>query len=394
MPDYRPAIAIDTKVLFHPRRHDANTQVIDFTSPREAAHVAAGIRAVQTERFAITADTPFWQIAMRWMWAGSTTLKDTSFPSYRSDILLRLLPHVGHLPARFCDEDAYQSLFDQLGDAGASESMVRCSARTLGAICTWVAPESRWPLDRPPFGAVRLQRKVKEAAFKKARTLEETGPIRICHVPSWDEMIEFCADLRAAAVDRYGSDADYIGDLPLIQYVTSKRWGEALVAKASDFRLGECTVATTCQYDKRRRWEAGVVDPPTTITKNGSPRTSVIWEEAVGLLEPIVARAAERPGGYLFPRTNDQLHWDDRLYRLYQDTQRAVGYQYTSHFHRHAYVTWNLATVDEGGYGRSIRKVAEWIGHTRVSETSERYWHPTEDEPGWSRHLPGSRAAA
>lgn len=44
------------------------------------------------------------------------------------------------------------------------------------------------------------------------------------------------------------------------------------------------------------------------------------------------------------------------------------GYRWTSHAHRRAYISWNLATRDEGGYGCSPARVAQWVGHSDIQQ--------------------------
>ena len=73
-----------------------------------------------------------------------------------------------------------------------------------------------------------------------------------------------------------------------------------------------------------------------------------------------------------------------------REVATECGYPYTSHWHRHAYASLNLAPISDGGYDRGVPKVAEWLGDTPTSVVKT-YWHSVSEvvHTGWSRRRPG-----
>lgn len=101
--------------------------------------------------------------------------------------------------------------------------------------------------------------------------------------------------------------------------------------------------------------------------------------------------ASRRPVGLLLPLPPRLKTGTRQLQDLLKTAIDEHGYRWTSHAHRSAYISsWNLATRAEGGYGSSLARVAQWVGHSDTQLLTRRYWVPAGAEPDTS-HSPGER---
>lgn len=342
-------------------------------------------------------DSPLWTVMVAWMFYDAPRLSPGSFPSYAGDIKT-IDKAIGRTPLSAChDHVVYQQLFTALDQAGASESKRRCVARTLGSICTWAQGTKWWPHRHDMFGHGAARGKIKRSAFRAgaeadAKAGRTSPPIEAKDCPSVEETLAFCQTLRDVCTDRWGPNAGYLAGYPITQYVTGGRYLEVFAYEPSAFNLASScpTIDIRFQVNKYVPYEDG--RPSLKLPKNGAARRAGIWDWATEELERIVADACQHRRPFLFMAPSPDLSTFTRQFlSAYQVAQEAAEYPYTSHWHRHAYASFNLATPVEGGYGRSLKVVSGWLGHTKTDITASRYWHPQPAEQGWSSHRPGER---
>lgn len=384
-------------VMWRPHPNARKWQTWALGDPERSVYRARIIGDILDGHYAPAPDTPLWAVMVAWMLHDGPRLDPGSFPSYASDIR-KINDLVGTAPLRACvDTDVYQRLFDQLDATAASESARRAIARTVGAVATWAQGSAWWPYPTEMFGHHDRRRKIRKSAFDKGRdadTAADRTPTQITHdlCPTFDETVAFCTTLREMAADRWGPGARYLGDLPEVQYLTGGRFAEMLVTAPGDLHLDP--TSPRCRIDSQLNKAIPYVDGGGTrkATKNGKPRDVAIWAWATDELERIVADATQSRRHHLFGAPNGNIRYFARQYQdLYKQAAEAASYEYTSHWHRHAYASYNLATPAEGGYGRSLKAVSLWLGHSKTDLTAARYWHQVQPEQGWSDHRPGVR---
>lgn len=97
--------------------------------------------------------------------------------------------------------------------------------------------------------------------------------------------------------------------------------------------------------------------PNLAPTKNLASRDAQIWAWAYKqYLTPVLAKAAKRPGGLLFPLPPRLKAGKRRAQALYRAAMDAHGYPYTSHWHRATYITRNVAPPSRRPWARSGRR--------------------------------------
>jgi hypothetical protein len=399
------------QVLWLPHPNARKWHKWALTDPNSAAYRAPIIRSILDGTHEPNENSPLWTVMVAWMHHDGPRLDRNSFPSYVIDIRY-INQAIGLTPLKAChDTLQYQALFNALergeflksDDPGsesrspASESQRRCVARTLATICGWAQETSWWPHQHEMFGHATSRRKIRRSAFEKGRDADIAAGrvperIRWDTCPTFEATLIFSRTLTDVAVDRWGKKAAYLGSFPVTQYLTGARYGEGLAHRPTEFTLAgpEPRIWIPAQIDKNINYVNGC--PTLKTPKNGKERTAYIWESMVEVLEPIVADAEEhgRPHLYMSP-VPDLKTFPRQFIEVYALAAEVADYEYTSHWHRHAYASYNLASTAEGGFGRSLKTVAEWLGHAKTDLTDKRYWHPSGLAEGWSSHKPGER---
>jgi hypothetical protein len=118
-----------------------------------------------------------------------------------------------------------------------------------------------------------------------------------------------------------------------------------------------------------------------------------VWEWAIPYLDDFYNRAARERGGCAFATLIDSKRPLDRIETLLRDVRHdpSVNYPWTSHWHRHAYASLNMASREDGGLNRSPATVAGWLGDG-IEVVERTYWHGAGNpEPGWSATPPPRR---
>lgn len=321
-----------------------------------------------------------------------------NFTSYTANIRDHILPVVGDKRLADLTVDDYRRVLDHAVPFG--ESRVASVARTLGTLRTWVC-EQGWETRMPPFGHDAALRRAKRTAVSDgvkadldAGRMKTRITTRDC--PTFEELQQFRSTLAQAAGDRRWkrgtSDGGYLGDVPLVQYSCGHRIGEVLVAHADHFDLeaAQPMVSIDFQLDDDIGWTPD--GPGLTLTKNRKSRTAAIMEWAVEDLAALIEDARQNRNGWLFAPPGDVKDWDRVFSDLHLVARETANSPHTSHQYRHAYASYMLAPVGNGGYGRDLRTVSIWLGHSDPQVSSERYWHPVPGGSGWSVRTPGDAA--
>lgn len=321
---------------------------------------------------------------------------------YRSDFNVLLLPLFGDLWLTECTDSAYDKLL-AIADTRSHNAYERAH-RTLGALITWAVRKKRWPTHVPAFGGSEYRRVVHRDKVRSAPVDAQSGrgQIKIEDCPTWAETVEFADALGDAAAEEWGPHARALGRVPIVQYATGARIATAFAFHADQLRLRTGHVHLRWQIDRNTSW-APVQSvtpregwqPPLKLIKQRRPdgHDAGLWDSVRHELVDLAEAATARRGGWFFatliPDCKRPL---DRFEVLEREVRKQVGYRWTSHYHRHAYASWNLTPRSDGGYGRSLRTVAEWLGDG-VNITARTYWHPSvEVVDGWADHLPGATA--
>lgn len=356
---------------------------------QRAARVAADriAQARTSKRF--DASTPLYAAMLAWAWWGTGHLDPTdSWPKYRGTMRKTLLL-TGGIELGAADRDWYSRLHQRCIKDGWTVSTLESLATVFGAFATW-STKSRdiWDGDRP--GGSGLQQ-IHRAFRAEARTNADDAPlIRTHDCPGLADAIAFGHTLGEIAVERWGPDYACWSDAPRIHFATGCRLMALPVLRGASFKLTEpaqASVHIAAQYrDGSHRPGA----PRRGPTKDKGVRDARIWASEVEFMRERCDEAAGRAGGLLLPLPPHLKTGTRRLQDLLKTAIDEHGYKWTSHAHRRAYISWNLATRAEGGYGCSAARVALWVGHSDTQLITRTYWVPTSDEPDtW--HSPGER---
>ena len=325
---------------------------------------------------------------------------------YRSDLNVLLLPRIGDLWLVDADDDAHADLIDKVISA-TNAGRLDAAERTLGVVISWAHEKGRWPKGRPAFGGreARFARVKSKKAAQPADIADVKGLISLEDCPTYGETCAYGAAVGDAAAQQWGEPARVLGELPKIQYLIGGRISATFASHAAGFQLSRRTFHVVHQIDRSKSWpdisscrpnNLAAYKPPLILDKNKLPtgRYARLWGWGLPYLEDFFSRAARERGGWAFATVLDSKRPLDRVEKLLRDVRHdpAVNYRWTSHYHRHAYASLNLATKHEGGYNRSVATVAGWIGDG-IALTQRTYWHGTsEPEDGWSDRPPPIRA--
>lgn len=322
---------------------------------------------------------------------------------YRSDSNVLILPRLGGHWLVDCDLAAYRTWATKVTKSHGVDRFADAAARTLNACLTWAHVNDRWPSDHAAFGgfdarkAVVLKRRRSQRTPSKPKQRASLISLEDC--PMFDVTQEFGWHLAEAAVELWGEQARPLGKLPEVQTLTGTRIAEAFVLHTGEFNLSAAQAHVTWQTNRDASWkkqpDLADFDPPRILAKTGLPdgHPVALWEWGMPILDEVLDHADEHHGGWLFaaciPNSKRPL---DRFETLYREVRRRhdVSYPFTSHWHRHAYASYNLAPENRGGFDRSIDEVAEWLGDD-PGTVRDTYEHSSRRRrPGWSSRRPGT----
>lgn len=319
---------------------------------------------------------------------------------YRSDCNAVILPELGDLWLVDCDATRWRTFARSLAKR-QGVGRLEDAQRTVGALITWALDEDRWPA-LPAFGGQERRRAIQKSVVSYAPvTSARSGKRRIktSDCPTVEQTWDFADALGDAAAAKWGEDARPVGDVVRAQYLTGARIATAFAFAATDFDLDRRLAFIHRQVDRTASWAIKGLDaealksfvPPLELVKQKNPdgHEASLWEWADDDIARILGQTDGR-SEWLFATCIPSARPLDAFEQLYREVRREKDYKWTSHWHRHAYASLNLAPICEGGYGRGVATVAGWLGDG-IKVVQDTYWHPSTDAPsGWSAHRPGA----
>jgi integrase len=86
--------------------------------------------------------------------------------------------------------------------------------------------------------------------------------------------------------------------------------------------------------------------------------------------------------------------WADQAGKLAGAARKRCGWQWSSfHWLRHGWASWSLAPESDGRHGITPTRVRMWLGHTKLSTTTDTYVHEPRGDDSHiceaTRRLPG-----
>lgn len=356
---------------------------------QRTARIAANriAQARMSKRF--DANTPLYAAMLAWAWWGTGHLSASdSWPKYRGT-MGKILLLTGGIELGAADHDWYSRLHQKCINDGWTLSTLESLATVFGAFATWCT-KSRDTWDGPRPGGTGLQQ-IHRAFRAEARSAgKDTHLIRTRDCPGLADAIAFGETLGQLAEDRWGPEYACWRHAPRLHFATGCRLMELPVLGAQAFDLthpAQASVHIAYQY---RDGTHRPGSPHRGPTKDKGIRDARIWASEVEFMAERCEDASRRPGGLLLPLPPRLKTGTRQLQDLLKTAIDEHGYRWTSHAHRSAYISWNLATRAEGGYGCSLARVAQWVGHSDTQLLTRRYWVPAGAEPD-TFHSPGER---
>lgn len=324
---------------------------------------------------------------------------------YRSDANELIIGHLGGQWLTDCTLAVYKKWATKVIKEHHVDRFAAAAARTLNSCLTWAHDNGRWPSDHAAFGgtdarkAVVHRRRRAKSAPTNPHGRDDLVSLEDC--PLFEEAAAFGMCLGDAAVERWGEQARPLGRFPEVEYLTGTRVAECFALHTRHFKLRSESAHVKWQIDRSKAWtKPNLADlsrfgPPRVLAKTGLPNGHPVqlWEWGIEILAGIVAVADEHYGGWLFaaclPQYARPLDEFERFYREVRN-RKDVAYPFTSHWHRHAYASYNLASEMQGGYERSVDDVADWLGD-HPDTIRRTYAHGgRKRQSGWSAHRPGA----
>ncbi|SDO33013.1 Phage integrase family protein [Klenkia soli] len=306
---------------------------------------------------------------------------------YRSNYNTHIPESVGAKLCHDADISTWTAIFDNLNRARASEQVVRSVARTMGALIQYGSSRGYFP-DGQPFGGLDPRKAVVSGAKETAAHQSKARPKPVVHLldcPTPADIDKFAA----AFEEEYPG---YGARLVWLAFGTGLRINEVLALRVDSIDLDTLVVAVDWQLDRYGNWPA-LVKP-----KGKDARTTQLWtcyrDVAVSLIED----ARSREGieyGWLFPRHRSETKWAEQAGKLSGAAIRRCEWQWSGfHWLRHGFASWSLAPASDGGFGMNPTRVQKWLGHKKLSTTTDFYVHTPRSNDAHireaTRHLPGT----
>lgn len=307
---------------------------------------------------------------------------------YRSTWNCWIGGEVGHVPCRDAELHHWTAVFDSATAAGASLDIVTAIATALGALMSFGVQRSFF-VTNEGFAFSPRRTQVTADAKQRAKRKGKRRKLRILleHCPTADDIEEYA---EAFEVEYPG----YGRRLVLLAFASGLRIKELLALRVESIDLTTGEIAVDWQLDRYQQWPA--LAPP----KGGKTRTAVIWGSYLHVARSLVrdAQRREHDRGWLFPRHRSETRWADQAGKLATAAARRCDWGWSFHWTRHAWATWSLAPVSEGGGGRPVESVSAWLGHARTSVTQDTYVQRQANDVELfaqaTQHRPGTRPTA
>lgn len=395
MQDPKAAVTVHGNVVsFYMSPRDKAPVEIKAPNNKQARYAAKDIRAARSGQ-QIDGETRLYAAIALWAWVGTSDLEDSSWASYRP-AALRICQKSGSRLLGKADKAWYKRWHEHLDEQQALISHVQMSETVLGSFATWCVESNSYDGPRPTGTNHRkLHTKYRELARKRSGLHGKRIKLTAC--PTLAEALRFGQVLGECAVKRWGPEYACWEHAPLIQFSIGCRFGELPVLTAENFDLDDLDDAKVWIFFQYRNGEREPGQPNTGLTKDKRTRWARIRHKAAVRLTPIVAEARTRPGQLLLPIPPHLKSGKRQLRSLYETAQDVYEERYgveayDSHWYRRAYVSWNRAPVERGGFDATDREVADWIGHYKTDLIQGTY-DRIVPEPRHLSHDPGELPA-
>lgn len=258
----------------------------------------------------------------------------------------------------------WTQIFEQANIDGASEQTVRNIARTMGVVIEYGVEHGYFNIAEP-FGEARDRRRVVKKARKRAAIIKAEAqskiPLELC--PTTEEVEKYALALEEVypGFGRRAVEAAFASGMRLL---------EVLALKVDAINLETHEIDVDWQLDRSQHW------PARKLPKGGKTRQTIYWSAYHHVFESLVEDATARTGdgnSWLFPPTDGQVAWADWVGHRATDAKLAADWDWTFHWLRHAWASLCLAPTDLGGYGLDPSSVKDWLGHVRLSTTTDMY---------------------
>lgn len=308
-------------------------------------------------------------------------LRDTSTPEgtirqYRSNWNAWVPGEVALVPADRLTMAHWSAIFDPLSKQ-ATPAVVKNVARTLAALIRWGLTYAAFGEHEPFRSNAALRnasvKAARKATVRRAQALVDAGgqvALAMCPEPA---DVQGLAEALEAVYPGHGRG------LVLVAFGAGLRINEALALRTDSLDLQAGMVQVNHQLDRYQPW------PALALPKGGETREALLWscyhDQARELIEAAQARRG-RTAGWLFPPHRSTTAWADQASKLVLEARRAIAWEWTFHWLRHGYASWNLAPTSAGGYGIDPASVQLWLGHSKLTTTLDIYIQPkaTADE--------------
>jgi hypothetical protein len=334
---------------------------------------------------------------------GRATVPTGTFDTYRSDANCYLLPGLGDLWLVDATYARYRDWGDEIVTT-KNLGRLKAATRTLDSFITWAFYNDRWPIHVAPFGGKEARAAYRTTKTKTTRRTRRTlngrtptkkGKLSLHDCPTIERTLEFGEVLGQAAADRWGEGARCLGDVPIALYATGSRIATGYAFHNDSFSPQTGTVHLVDQIARKVAWtrprgDLAAWEPPLTLIKqkHDDGYTALLWDEMVPIVEEIMERA-ESTGGWWFAAAQPDNDWPlDAFERLYLEVRRSANYPFVTQMHRHAYASWSLAPVPDGGHGWDVATVAGCLGDN-IDIVTKTYLHASNNHAG--RRFPRRR---
>jgi integrase len=309
---------------------------------------------------------------------------------YKSNWNVWVPAEIGSIPCGLAELQHFTAIFNGLtGKQSTRLGTVRSIARTIGAAITFGVQNGYFAADAAPFGSPDHRKAVVKKAVETVRKraeVEHRYDNDSC--PTAEDV-----DLLAAAVEK--EYPGYGRRLVLLGFATGMRINELLALQWDSIDLVTGLVCVDWQMDRYQPW------PARRLPKGGKRRETRLWQGYLHVAESLILDALERPdgndAGWLFPRRNTRVKWwSDSVGVFLRKAITAASWDWTFHWLRHGFASWNLTPRKDGGFGLAVKVVQGWLGHSKPSITQDMYLesHRGGDEEAWRETgRPGRKAS-
>lgn len=298
--------------------------------------------------------------------ARSTGIPEGTIRAYKSDWNRWIGKIVGDVICREAELRHWTAVFDHLAEENAPRSRPRAVARTMNALVRFGLHRGFFTGEEG-FASAPQRPEISRQARKSRERLASQPPSRFRR-----DLCPTESDVNAISTAFEEQYPGYGRRFVLLTFGSGLRFTEVLALRPEHINLEEGTIAVTAQLDRYKDF------PETRLPKGNKTRTTILWNCYNYVAESLVndAKSRDIDNGWLFPRHRSKTKWADQAAKLFLAARDSIEWEWTHHWLRHSWATWNLAPQSIGGYGFDIGTVSKWLGHSKPSTTQDFYIEP------------------